>query len=185
MDGRDTVSAMRADDSKVGHPNFALGAFFYKAYTLNTSLIFGKTSSDLINQATVDFVDDLQVTRQHAFKPDYRPFLKSFGQERVISGGESPFGKIPSLIPSETRFIEQNPHQLRHRHCRVRIIELNSNFVGWFLPVGVGPSEATDKIGERAGDEKILLHKTQSLSLRRVVVGIQHPGERFGLECFG
>src|SRR4029453_9399236 len=136
MDGRDTVSAMRADDSKVGHPNFALGAFFYKAYTLNTSLIFGKTSSDLINQATIDFVDDLQVTRQHPFKPDDRPFLKSFGQERVISVGQSPLGKIPSLIPSETRFIEQNPHQLRHGHRRVRIIGLKENFFGYVCQSG-------------------------------------------------
>src|SRR4029453_3771918 len=130
MDGSDTVSAMRTDDSKVGHPNFAFWTLFHKTYSLNPFFISGKASSDLINQATVDFVDDLQVTRQHPFKPDDRPFLKSFGQEGVIRVGQSPLGKVPSLVPSETRFIEQNPHQLRHSHCRMRIIELNTNFVG-------------------------------------------------------
>src|SRR4030095_5041494 len=130
MDRRDAVSAMRANDGKVGHPNFPFRALFHETYSLNPSLISGKASSDLINQAMIDFVDDLQVTRQHPFKPDDRPFLKSFWQERVISVSQSPLGKVPSLIPSELRFIEQNPHQLRHRHRRVRIIELNSNFVG-------------------------------------------------------
>src|SRR5205823_302912 len=49
MNRRNTVRAMRADDSKVGHPNFSLGTFFYKAYALNASLIFGKAPSNLIN----------------------------------------------------------------------------------------------------------------------------------------
>jgi hypothetical protein len=56
-------------------------------------------------------------------------------------------------------FIEKNAHQLGHRHRRVCIIELNSNFVGKRLPTGVGPSEPADKVRERAGDKKILLHK--------------------------
>src|SRR4029077_19746067 len=74
MDSRDTVSAMRANDGKVGHPNFAFWTLFHEACALNTSLIFGKASSDLINQAAIDFVDDLQMTREHSLKPDDWPF---------------------------------------------------------------------------------------------------------------
>ncbi len=59
MDSRDTVRAMGADDGKVGHSNLALGTFFYNAYALNTSFVFGKASSDLVNQAAIDFVDDI------------------------------------------------------------------------------------------------------------------------------
>src|SRR5215475_6001539 len=163
MDRRDTVSAMRADYSKVGHPDLTLGTLFYKAYAPKTSLILWKASSDLINQATIDLVDYLQMTGQHPLKPTDRPFLKCLWQQRVISIGQGPLSKIPSLIPTEMHLIEQNPHQLRHRHCRVRVIELNSNLVRKCAPVRVGLAEAADKVRQRTGDEKILLHKAQSL----------------------
>ena len=42
--------------------NLALCALFDKAYPLNTSLIVGEASSDVINEAAVDFVNDLQMT---------------------------------------------------------------------------------------------------------------------------
>ena len=46
-----------------------LGTFLDKAYALNPSFISGKAFSDLIDQPAVDFVDDLQMTRQHLLKP--------------------------------------------------------------------------------------------------------------------
>jgi hypothetical protein len=69
---------MRADDGKVGHANFALGTLFYKAYALNTSLVLGKATSDVVNEAAIYFVNNLQMPRQHPFKPDDWPFLESF-----------------------------------------------------------------------------------------------------------
>jgi hypothetical protein len=42
--------------------------------------------------------------------------------------------------------IEQNPHQLRHRHRWVRIVELNSNFVRQHAPFFVGLAEAANKV---------------------------------------
>src|SRR5262249_33732596 len=146
MDRPDTVSAMGANDRKVGHANFALRTFFYKTYALKTSLVSGKASSNLINQATIDFVDYLQLTGQHPLKPDNRPFLKRLWQERVISIGQGPLSKVPSLIPTEMHLIEQNPHQLRHRHCRVRVIKLNRNLVGECATVCSTLAEATNKV---------------------------------------
>ena len=81
----------------------------------------------------------------------------------MIGVRQSLLCKIPSLVPTEVRFVEQNPHQLRNRHRRVRIVELDGDFLGKRAPVGVALPEAPHEIGQRAGDEKILLHKTQSL----------------------
>src|SRR5262249_1645907 len=100
MDSCYTIRAMRAHDGKIGHANFALGTLFYKAYALNPSFILGKASSDLVNEAVIDFVNNLQMTRQHPLKPDERPFLESVRQESVISIGQSPLGKIPSFVPN-------------------------------------------------------------------------------------
>ena len=80
MNRRHTVGAMRADDRQIGHANLALGAFLDQAHALNASFIAGKARSNLIEQAAVDLVDDLQMTRQHHLEPFDRPLLQSFGQ---------------------------------------------------------------------------------------------------------
>ena len=68
---------------------------------------------------------------------------------------------------------------------RVRIVELDGDLLGQGAPVGVALPEAPHEIGQRAGDEKIFLHKAQSLPHARGVVGIQDPRQRFGLERLG
>src|SRR5262245_33497924 len=146
MDRRDTVGAMGAHDSKVGHSDLTLWALFYETYLLNAVLISGKAFPGLVNQAAINFVYYLQVAGQHPFKPNDRPLFKRLWQQRVIGIGEGPLSKIPGLIPTEMRLIEQNPHQLRHRHCRVRVIELNSNLVRECAPVRVSLAEAADKV---------------------------------------
>src|SRR5262245_21281366 len=80
------------------------------------------------------------------------------------------------------RFVEQNPHELRDSHRWMCIVELDSNLIGKRSPIAVVRPEAPHEIGERAGYEKVLLHKTQSLAHACVVVGIQDPSQRLGLE---
>ena len=70
MNRGDTVGAMRADDSQVGHANCLRSApSSIEAHALNPSLVAGKTGSDLIKQAAIDLEDDLQMTRQHHLEP--------------------------------------------------------------------------------------------------------------------
>ena len=134
----------------------------------NPSLVAGETGSDLIKQAAIDLKDDLQMTRQHDLEPCERPFLKRFGQKCVIGVRQGLLREVPGLVPTEVCFVEQNPHQLRDRHRRVRIVELDGDFIGKRAPVGVGLPEAAHEIGQRAGNEKIFLHKAQALTHARV-----------------
>src|SRR5262245_7018893 len=67
----------------------------------------------------------------------------------------------------------------------MRIVELNSNFLGEGAPIGIAAAESPHKVGERTGDQKILLDEAQTLALCRVVVGIKHPSNRFSRERFG
>ena len=48
----------------------------------------------------------------------------------MIGVRQSLLCKVPGLVPTEVRFVEQNPHQLRHRHRRVRVVELDGDFLG-------------------------------------------------------
>ena len=63
---------------------------------------------------------------------------------------------------------------------RMRIVELDRDLVGKRAPVGVAAPEAPHDIGQRAGDEEILLHKAQPLPQAGRIVGIQHARQRFG-----
>src|ERR1700678_4552066 len=61
----------------------------------------------------------------------------------------------------------------------MRVIHLDSNLFRQFAPVGVVTLKAADDIRQRTGDQKILLHKAQTLPRRRGIVGIQHSRDRF------
>ena len=81
--------------------------------------------------------------------------------------------------------VEQNSHQLRHRHGRMGIVELNRNLAGKGAPVSAaGGAKAPDDIRQRTGNQKIFLHETQRLAPARRIVGIEHAGERFRLQGF-
>ena len=95
----------------------------------NAALVAGEAGSNFIEQATVDLVDDLQVARQHQLEPRHRPFLERFGQQRVVGVGQSLLRDVPGLVPTEVRFVEQNPHQLGDRQGRMSIVELDGHFL--------------------------------------------------------
>ena len=88
---------------------------------------------------------------------------------------------VPRLVPGEVSLVE-----------KMRISSGTASD-GWVpvsyrnllrkrAPVSVGQAEATHEIGQRAGHEKVLLHKAQALPHVRGVVGIQDARERFGPE---
>ena len=77
------------------------------------------------------------MTRQHDLEPCDRPFLERFGQQRVVRVRQRPSREVPGLVPTEVCFVEQNPHQLGDGHRRMRIVELDGDFLGERAPVGV------------------------------------------------
>jgi hypothetical protein len=67
----------------------------------------------------------------------------------------------------------------------MRVVELDRDLVGNQTPVPIPAVEAAYQVGQRAGHEKVFLHKTQRLPDRRAVVGIEHPRQRFRRESSG
>ena len=60
-----------------------------------------------------------------------------------------------------------------------------ATFSGSAVPIGIAAPETPDQIGQRAGDQEILLHEAQALPMAGRIIGIQHPRQRFGSECLG
>ena len=145
----------------------------------------GKRARTVVEQAAIDLADDLQVARQQHLEPGERPFLQGLGQQRVIRVGQRPLGEVPGLVPAEVGVVEQNAHQLGDGQRRVRVVELDGDLLGQRAPIGVAAAEAPHEIGQRAGDQKILLHEAQPLPHARGVVGIEDARERFGRQRLG
>src|SRR5215469_3152220 len=62
------------------------------------------------------------------------------------------------------------------------VVELDGGLLGQLSPIAVMAEESANQIRQRTGDQKIFLHEAQILSCSRGVIGIQHTGQRFGLE---
>src|SRR5689334_14670906 len=62
----------------------------------------------------------------------------------------------------------------------MRIVKLDCGLVTKCFPIGIAPPEAPDHIGQRTGNKKVLLQKSQSLPHARGVVGIQYTCKGFG-----
>ena len=67
----------------------------------------------------------------------------------------------------------------------MRVVQLDRDLVGKQPPIAIPAMEAAYQIGQRAGHQKIFLHKTQRLSDCGAVVGIQHPRQGFRRESSG
>ena len=125
------------------------------------------------------------MARQEVLEPLHRPFLERFRQQRVVRVSERALRESPGVGPAQFRLVQQQPHQFRHRDGGMRVVELNGGLVGQRGPIIACGAEATDEVGQRAGDEKVFLEKSQTFAFRRVIVGIQHAREGFSGERFG
>ena len=186
MDRGDAVGAVRADDGEVGHADLPLAALLDQAHSLDAAVVAGEAGAHLIEQAPVDLEDDLQMARQQQLEP--RAAAISPAPRAAACGScrrASVVVRSQAWSQPRPRLVEQNPHQLGDGHARVRVVELDGDLVGKRAPVGIGSAEAAHEIGERAGDQKILLHEAQALPHARGVVGIEDPRQGFGREPLG
>ena len=101
---------------------------------------------------------------RRVLEPLHRPFLQRFRQQRVVRVSERALREIPRVVPAQFRLVQQQPHQFRHGQRWMRVVELNGDFVGQRGPIIAGSAETTDQIGQRAGDEKVFLKKSQAFA---------------------
>ena len=131
----------------------------------DAAVVAGELRAHVVEEPAVDLVDDLQVPRgSSSSKKRDRPLLQRLGQQRVVGVGQGPHGQVPGLVPAEPGLVEQDAHQLGDGQRGVRVVELDGDLVGQGRPVVAAPAEAADDVGQRAGDEEVLLHEPQPLA---------------------
>ena len=176
----DAVGAVRPDDRQVGHPDPLLRLLLDQADAADAVLVAGVARAHVVEEAAVHLVDDLEVPGQADLEEGDRPGLQGLGQQRVIGVGERPDGQVPRLVPAEPGLVQQDAHQLGDGQRRVGVVELDRDLVGQRVPVVAPAAEPRHDIGQRAGDQEILLDEPQALAAGRRVVGIEDPRERLG-----
>ncbi len=180
MDRGHAVGAVRADDGQMGHPDSLLGALLDEADAPDAILVAGIARTHVVQEAAVHLVDDLEVPGQADLEEGDRPGLERLGQQRVVGVGQGPDGQVPRFVPAQPGLIEQDAHQLGDGQRRVGVVELDRDLVGQRLPVVAAAAEPRDDIGQRAGDQEILLDEPQAFAAGRRVVGVEDPRERLG-----
>ena len=172
-----------ADNREIGHAHLAAAAFFDQAHAGNAGFVAGIACAHLIEEAAIDFVDDFQLARQeHRSNNSTGHFLERFGQQRVVGVGKGLLGDVPGLLPAEVA--SSSRMRINSGTASAGCVSLSwmATLSGSGVPIVVGAAETAHDVGQRAGDEEILLHEAQALAHAGGIVGIEHAGEDSAVE---
>src|SRR5262245_45155520 len=83
------------------------------------------------------------------------------------------------------RSVEQNAHTLTKGPTGMSVVELNGDSFRECAPIGIAAAEASHEVSQRTGDKEKFLDEAQALTLRRMVIRIEHARDRFCRQRFG
>ena len=141
----------------------------------------GKRCAHLVEEPAVDLVDDLEMARQQRAEQRHRPFLERLGEQRVVRVAAGLLRDRPRPPPSPCR--ARRPAAASARRPRS-----TDGCRSAAPPSTRGSARAArprellepDHVLQRARDEEVLLRQPQLLAGVRLVVRIEHLGDRFG-----
>ena len=128
-----------------------------------------------LQEVVVNLENNLQMTRQDFTQHIDGPGLQRFAHQGMVGIGEDLAGHLERLIPAKLMLVNQQAHQLRNRQHRVRIVEVNRDFV---RQIGVGFMQlvvTAEDILYRRRHEEILLAQAQLAPGIGGVIRIEHP----------
>ena len=174
------VDARGADDRKVGHTHIALAVLVDQRHAGQAVLIAGVDAGDLAEEAPVDLVDDLEVTREQALHHRHGPLLERLGEDRVVRVARRAAREVPGRIPVNALLVDEDAHELGDDERGVRLVQVDEGLLGQLRPVVAVLAETTEDIRQRAAHEEVLLAETELLAGHRVVVRIEDLREVLG-----
>ncbi len=131
-------------------------------------------------EGVVDFVDDFEVARQDRLDHVHRPGFERLGQQGVVGVAEGALGEPPRGLEAHPVVVHEQAHQLRHRHRRMGVVELDRHLLGEAGEVVVVAQVAVQDVLQRGGNEEVLLLQPQFLAVLALVVGVENLRESLG-----
>ena len=126
----DAVDRVAADGGQVRHPHALAAVLADERHAPQPVVVAGELRAHLVEEAAVDLVDDLEVTRQRLGEHRQRPRLQRLGQQGVVGVAERGHRDVPRLVPVELTLVDQQPHQLGDTDRRVGVVELQRESLG-------------------------------------------------------
>ena len=172
----DSIDPMAADDRDMRHAHAAIAVVVDDGQAPAAAVIAGVPCLDRLQKITIDQVDDLQVPRQQPLEHGHGPGLERLRQQSVVGVRKHGGGDLPAFRPRQAVLIQQQAHQLRNRHGRMRVVQLDRYGVGQRRERTSLSQVRRQDVLQAGADEEILLFEPQLLALGRGIVRIQHAG---------
>ena len=122
----------------------------------------------------VDFYDNLEDSRNNLLYKVDIPLFQSFCHNGVVGVSKGVGNDVPSVIPSITAVIQQNPHQFRNGEGRVGVVDVDGNLFVQVIQCAVYAHVVVYDVTDGSSTQEVLLTQTQGLSFEVVVVRIQN-----------
>jgi len=152
-------------------------AFIDEREACDACMVARKRSAHFIEETAIDLKDDFEMRKQCAKKVD-RPFLECLREQRMIRVAKGCTRNGPRLLPVESVFVDEQPHQFGDGNRGVRVVELHGPL---FVKI---PRRAAEQgvdaqhVLQRTAAEEELLLKPEFLAAMCLVVRVQHLGDR-------
>ena len=175
---------LAADTGKVCHANVFLAEFVDDRHARDPRFIVGKAPAQEFEEASIDLVDDLEVTRKQRTEHGQGPAFESLGQDGVVGVVEGVRGDLPGLVPAQAVDVDQETHQFGDADGGMSVVELDRAALMKDLDGVTVEEVAADHVLQGAGGEEVLLLQAKLFAVDVFVVGIEDLGDVFG-EDFG
>src|SRR5215831_14421536 len=100
---------MTADNGQMPHVYVPGLACCDNSHTLQACGISWPHPGDVLQEAYIDLIDDLQMPRQDMLKESDGPLLQRLGQQGVIRVPQRGLGDLPCLLPGEIILVNEHP----------------------------------------------------------------------------
>ena len=127
----------------------------------------------------VNFFNDHVNARQERLEHIDRPFFQRFGHNRVVGIGDDCAGDCPSLVPLKVVLVNQNAHEFGDAKGRVRVVDVNCDFLVKFANVAAGANEMPNNALRARRNKEVLLNQAHTLAFAGAVIGIEVFGDTF------
>ena len=128
-------------------------------------------------ETAVDLLHNLVDPRQPQAEQILIPALQRLLHHRVVGVGNRAADDIPGRLPAIAALVEHDAHQLGNGEHRVGVIKVDSRQLRQAVECAVLEQVAPDDVLNCCGNQKILLGKTQALSLRVVILRVEDLGD--------
>ena len=174
MEGGDAVDRMAAHAREMRHTDVLVPCFVDQREPPEQLIVAGIPLTHVVQETTIDLVDDFQVPRQRFAEERHGPLLEGLRQKRVVRVAAGLPGNRPGLIPVHRVLVHEETHQLGHRDGRVRVVQLDGPVRAEICQGPLLRQVETDHVLQRARHEEMLLRQPELLAGDRLVIGVEH-----------